>query len=196
MKSVAHFLVISGLALLGSAAPAAEARPLNGDADVSGTVGNVADAVSNPIALPSDVNSIPDAVVNAVQGILSGTCGIDWKCNVTLSGTIENLLVDGDKYTGQASVAAWCHEGRCYGASNMDTSGSAPLVITCDQVSGSKACTGTIGAAANVIFSNGKQLVTDSCALVKELWGWMTPSGYCSDGTCYASLNALGDPMY
>ncbi|KAL0257971.1 hypothetical protein SLS55_007139 [Diplodia seriata] len=154
MKFIARFLAISGSALLGSAAP------LNGVAGVSGTVGNVADAVSTPISLPSDINTAPDAVVNAAQGILSGTCGLDWKCNVTLSGTIEDLLVDGDKYTGQASVAGWCHEGRCYGAANVDTAGTAPLVVTCDQVSGgaSKACTGTIGAAANVIFSNGKQL--------------------------------------
>ncbi|KKY13830.1 hypothetical protein UCDDS831_g08655 [Diplodia seriata] len=101
------------------------------------------------------------APLNGVADVsVSGTCGLDWKCNVTLSGTIEDLLVDGDKYTGQASIAGWCHEGRCYGATNVDTAGTAPLVVTCDQVSGggSKACTGTIGAAANVIFSNGKQL--------------------------------------
>ncbi|KAF4537469.1 P-type ATPase [Lasiodiplodia theobromae] len=187
MKFLVHLLSISSFALLGLAAPVAEPKALNGVAGASGTIGNVANAVSTPISLPSDINTVPDTVIGAVYGILSGTCGIDWKCNITLSGTIEDLLVDGDKYTGQASVAAWCDEGRCYGATDIDTSGTAPLVITCDQVTGSEACTGTIYGAADVIFSNGKQL---------EVWGWMTPSGYCNGGTCYASLHALGDPMY
>lgn len=29
-----------------------------------------------------------------------------------------------------------------------------------------------------------------------ELWGWVTPSGYCKNGVCYASITALGDPAY
>lgn len=29
-----------------------------------------------------------------------------------------------------------------------------------------------------------------------ELWGWLTPSGYCQNGVCTASIKALGDPMY
>lgn len=72
--------------------------------------------------------------------------------------TLYLLTNDFHFIAGQASVAAWCHEGRCYGATDIDTSGTAPLVITCDQVTGSEACTGTIYGAADVIFSNGKQL--------------------------------------
>lgn len=69
MKFLAHVLSISSFALLGLAAPVAEPKALNGVAGASGTIGDVANAVSTPISLPSDINTVPDTVITAVHGI-------------------------------------------------------------------------------------------------------------------------------
>lgn len=73
MKFLAHVLSISSFALLGLAAPVAEPKALNGVAGASGTIGDVANAVSTPISLPSDINTAPDTVIAAVHGIRKST---------------------------------------------------------------------------------------------------------------------------
>jgi hypothetical protein len=78
-------------------------------------------------------------------------------CNITVAGSIQNLLVDGDKYTLESSVAAWCDAGRCYGSADIPITATAPFVITCDQITGTKACSATIAGAATALFTNGRQ---------------------------------------
>jgi hypothetical protein len=90
--------------------------------------------------------------------IVSGMCNTDHKCTITVAGSLENLLVDGDKYSTQSSVTAWCAEGRCYGSADIPLTASAPFVITCDQISGHKACSATISGLARTLFTNGEQV--------------------------------------
>ncbi len=90
--------------------------------------------------------------------LVSGTCSSDFKCTITVAGSIQSLLVDGDKYSAQSSVSAWCAEGRCYGSADIPLTATAPFVITCDQISGTKACSATISGVARAIFTNGQQL--------------------------------------
>jgi hypothetical protein len=89
---------------------------------------------------------------------VSGACNAQYQCNITVAGSISNLLVDGNNYTTSSSVAAWCDGGRCYGAANVPLTATAPFVITCDQLSGTQACSATISGAADAIFTNGKSL--------------------------------------
>ncbi|KAI4944998.1 hypothetical protein J4E91_008343 [Alternaria rosae] len=144
-------------------------------------------ALDNLPALPAVIDKPLSGVLGAVYGLLSGMCNTDHKCTITVAGSLENLLVDGDKYSMNNTVSAWCAEGRCYGSANIPLTATAPFVITCDQISGHKACSATISGAARALFTNGEQV---------ELWGWLTPAGYCKDGVCTASITALGDPMY
>lgn len=90
--------------------------------------------------------------------LVSGACNTDHKCTVTVAGSLENLLVDGDKYSMNNTVSAWCAEGRCYGSASIPLSATAPFVITCDQISGHKACSATISGIARAIFANGEQV--------------------------------------
>ncbi|KAG9193614.1 hypothetical protein G6011_03649 [Alternaria panax] len=144
-------------------------------------------SLTNLPAMPAVIDYTLSGALGAVYGLLSGVCSTDFKCTITVAGSIQSLLVDGDKYTMNSTVSAWCAEGRCYGSTEIPVTATAPFVITCDHISGTKACSATISGVAQAIFTNGKQV---------ELWGWLTPSGYCKDGVCTASISALGDPMY
>jgi hypothetical protein len=62
--------------------------------------------------------------------LVSGACNAEYQCNITVAGSISNLLVDGNNYTTSSSVAAWCDGGRCYGAANAPVTATAPFVIT------------------------------------------------------------------
>ena len=89
---------------------------------------------------------------------VSGVCSTDFKCTITVAGSIQSLLVDGDKYTASSSISAWCDKGRCYGSADIPLTATAPFTITCDQVTGTHACSATISGAANAIFTNGQQV--------------------------------------
>ncbi|CAN9345661.1 unnamed protein product [Alternaria alternata] len=143
--------------------------------------------LDNLPAMPAVIDKTLSGVLGAVYGLLSGVCSTDFKCTITVAGSIQSLLVDGDKYTASSSISAWCDKGRCYGSADIPLTATAPFTITCDQVTGTHACSATISGAANAIFTNGQQV---------ELWGWLTPAGYCKDGVCVASISAIGDPMY
>lgn len=71
---------------------------------------------------------------------------------------------------GNASVSGWCDAGHCYGSADITTTASAPFKITCDTVTGSKACTATIYGAVNVIFSNGPQLGSSSLFITTAVY--------------------------
>ncbi|KAL1799416.1 hypothetical protein ACET3X_003453 [Alternaria dauci] len=145
-------------------------------------------SLTNLPALPPVIDRTLSGVLGAVYGLLTGVCNTEFKCTITVAGSIQSLLVDGDKYAMDSTISAWCHEGRCYGSTDIPLQATAPFIITCDHLSGgSSACSATISGAARAIFSNGQQV---------ELWGWLTPAGYCRDGVCYASITAIGDPMY
>ncbi|CAN9086268.1 hypothetical protein J4E82_008667 [Alternaria postmessia] len=143
--------------------------------------------LDNLPAMPAVIDKTLSGVLGAVYGLLSGVCSSDFKCTITVAGSIQSLLVDGDQYTASSSISAWCDKGRCYGSADIPLTATAPFTITCDQVTGTHACSATISGAANAIFTNGQQV---------ELWGWLTPAGYCKDGVCVASISAIGDPMY
>ncbi|KAI4947746.1 hypothetical protein J4E91_006569 [Alternaria rosae] len=123
--------------------------------------------------------AMPAVIDKTFSGVLGAAYG--------LTGTISNLLVDGNNYGTNTSVVAWCESGRCYGTASVPVTATAPFVITCDQLSGTQVCSATISGAANAIFQNGQSV---------ELWGWLTPAGYCQNGVCTASITAVGDPMY
>ncbi|EUC46255.1 hypothetical protein COCMIDRAFT_93296 [Bipolaris oryzae ATCC 44560] len=145
--------------------------------------------LDNLPAMPPVIDKSLSGVLGVVYGLLSGVCSADFKCTITVAGSIQSLLVDGDKYAMSSSVSAWCDQGRCYGSGDIPLTATAPFIITCDHLTGgtTSACSATISGAASAIFTNGKQI---------ELWGWVTPSGYCKDGICVASISAFGDPMY
>ncbi|CAG5159213.1 uncharacterized protein ALTATR162_LOCUS5470 [Alternaria atra] len=143
--------------------------------------------LDNLPAMPPVIDKTLAGVLGSVLGLSSGICSLDFKCTITVAGSIQSLLVDGDKYTTNSTISAWCDQGRCYGSVDMPLTATAPFVITCDQLTGTKACSATISGAATAIFTNGRQL---------ELWGWITPAGYCKDGVCVASISAISDPMY
>jgi hypothetical protein len=82
-------------------------------------------------------------------------CNGDSKCEITVAGTVQSLLVDGDNYTGSSSLSAWCDSGHCYGSANPTVNATAPFTLTCDD---NNACSATLSGAANAIFTNGKQL--------------------------------------
>ena len=90
--------------------------------------------------------------------LVSGACDSSYRCNITVAGSISNLLVDGNNYQTASSVAAWCDGGRCYGAATVPVTATAPFIITCDQLSGTQACSATISGAANAIFTNGQSV--------------------------------------
>ncbi|KAG9186802.1 hypothetical protein G6011_09910 [Alternaria panax] len=144
-------------------------------------------SLNNLPAMPAVIDKTFSGVLGAAYGLMSGTCDSSYRCNFTIAGSISNLLIDGNNYQTASSVAAWCDAGRCYGAATVPLTATAPFIITCDQFSGTQACSATISGAANAIFTNGKSL---------ELWGWATPAGYCQNGVCTASITAVGDPMY
>ncbi|KAJ6278948.1 hypothetical protein J3E71DRAFT_319457 [Bipolaris maydis] len=144
--------------------------------------------LDNLPALPAVIDKSLSGVLGSVYGLLSGACSSDFKCTITVAGSIQSLLVDGDKYTMNSTISAWCEQGRCYGSADIPLTATAPFVITCDHLTGgNSACSATISGAAQAIFTNGRQV---------ELWGWLTPAGYCKDGICVASISAFGDPMY
>jgi hypothetical protein len=127
------------------------------------------------------------------------------KCTIKVSGSIQSLLVDGDSYSAATTLSAWCDGGHCYGSADIPVTATAPFTITCDKLTGTKSCSATISGAASAIFTNGQQL--GECSIhsltsyktdfdFAEVWGWLTPAGYCKDGICTASLSAYGDPMY
>ncbi|KAI4660220.1 uncharacterized protein J4E78_004920 [Alternaria triticimaculans] len=143
--------------------------------------------LDNLPAMPGVIDKAFSGVLGAAYGLMSGACDSSYKCNITVAGTLNNLLIDGNNYGTNTSVAAWCDGGRCYGAASAPLSATAPFIITCDQLSGTQVCSATISGAANAIFQNGESV---------ELWGWLTPAGYCQNGVCTASITAVGDPMY
>ncbi|KAH7552037.1 hypothetical protein BM1_08899 [Bipolaris maydis] len=123
--------------------------------------------------------ALPAVIDKSLSGVLGSVYGLR---------SIQSLLVDGDKYTMNSTISAWCEQGRCYGSADIPLTATAPFVITCDHLTGgNSACSATISGAAQAIFTNGRQV---------ELWGWLTPAGYCKDGICVASISAFGDPMY
>ncbi|KNG51976.1 p-type ATPase [Stemphylium lycopersici] len=144
-------------------------------------------SLNNLPAMPGVIDKTFSGVLGAAYGLMSGACDSSYRCNITVAGSITNLLVDGQNYTTKSSMVAWCEGGRCYGTADVPLTATAPFIITCDQLSGTQACSATISGAANAIFTNGQSL---------ELWGWLTPSGYCQNGVCTASITAVGDPMY
>ncbi|XP_014556276.1 hypothetical protein COCVIDRAFT_38146 [Bipolaris victoriae FI3] len=145
--------------------------------------------LDNLPAMPAVIDKSLSGVLGAVYGLMSGVCSTDFKCTVTVAGSIQSLLVDGDKYATSSSVTAWCDQGRCYGTADIPLTATAPFTITCDHLTGgTSACSATISGAISAIFANGRQNL--------ELWGWITPAGYCKDGICVASISAVGDPMY
>jgi len=89
---------------------------------------------------------------------VSGACDASYRCNITVAGTINNLLIDGSNYGTNTSVVAWCESGRCYGTASAPVTATAPFIITCDQLSGTQVCSATISGAANAIFQNGKSI--------------------------------------
>ncbi|KAH6860615.1 hypothetical protein BKA58DRAFT_448249 [Alternaria rosae] len=143
--------------------------------------------LDNLPAMPAVIDNTFSGVLGAAYGLMSGACDASYRCNITVAGTISNLLVDGNNYGTNTSVVAWCEGGRCYGTASAPVTATAPFVITCDQLSGTQVCSATISGAANAIFQNGQSV---------ELWGWLTPAGYCQNGVCTASITAVGDPMY
>ncbi|KAI4695558.1 hypothetical protein J4E81_005883 [Alternaria sp. BMP 2799] len=143
--------------------------------------------LDNLPAMPGVIDKTFSGVLGAAYGLMSGACDASYRCNITVAGTISNLLVDGNSYGTNTSVVAWCESGRCYGTATAPVTATAPFIITCDQLSGTQVCSATISGAANAIFQNGKSI---------ELWGWATPAGYCQNGVCTASITAVGDPMY
>jgi hypothetical protein len=106
--------------------------------------------------------SMPPTILESVQStnldLVSGACNAQYQCNITVAGSISNLLIDGTNYNTASSVAAWCDAGRCYGSANAPVTATAPFIITCDQLSGTQACSATISGAANAIFTNGHSL--------------------------------------
>ncbi|KAI4673448.1 uncharacterized protein J4E84_011067 [Alternaria hordeiaustralica] len=143
--------------------------------------------LDNLPAMPGVIDKAFSGVLGAAYGLMSGACDASYRCNITVAGTISNLLVDGNTYGTNTSVVAWCESGRCYGTATAPVTATAPFIITCDQLSGTQVCSATISGAANAIFQNGNSI---------ELWGWATPAGYCQNGVCTASITAVGDPMY
>jgi hypothetical protein len=89
---------------------------------------------------------------------VSGACDASYRCNITVAGTLNNLLVDGSNYGTNTSVVAWCDGGRCYGTASAPVTATAPFVITCDQLSGTQVCSATISGAANALFQNGRSV--------------------------------------
>ncbi|KAH7084870.1 hypothetical protein BKA63DRAFT_484890 [Paraphoma chrysanthemicola] len=168
----------SSTATYPTALPSSFSAPVQGQGTLS---------LENLPALPAKIDKTFSGVLGTVYGLMSGTCNAQYQCSITVAGSITNLLVDGNKYTASTSVTAWCDAGRCYGSANVPATATVPFVITCDQLTGTQACSATISGAARAIFTNGQQL---------ELWGWITPAGYCSGGVCTASIQAFGDPMY
>lgn len=144
-------------------------------------------SLTNLPALPPVLDQTMSGVLGAVYGLMSGICSFDYKCSISVAGTIANLLVDGASYGAVTTIEAWCDHGRCYGNLEPTLTATAPFTITCTYITGTQACSGTITGMAQAIFSNGKQL---------EFWGWITPVGYCVDGVCTASVKAFADPMY
>lgn len=86
---------------------------------------------------------------------MSGVCSSDYKCSITVAGTIQSLLVDGNNYAGSSTLSAWCDAGRCYGSANPTVNATAPFTVTCN---GNNACSATISGAARAIFTNGQQV--------------------------------------
>ncbi|KAL6706177.1 hypothetical protein ACN47E_006093 [Coniothyrium glycines] len=144
-------------------------------------------SLNNLPAMPPVIDSTFAFVLGTAYALMSGTCNAQYQCTITVAGSIQNLLVDGNNYATQSSVAAWCDGGRCYGSADVPVTATAPFIITCDQLTNTQACSATISGAATAIFQNGRQV---------ELWGWITPAGYCQNGVCTASIKAIGDPMY
>ncbi|KAI4907634.1 uncharacterized protein J4E92_011035 [Alternaria infectoria] len=105
--------------------------------------------------------AMPGVIDKAFSGVLGAAYG--------LTGTISNLLVDGNNYGTNTSVAAWCDGGRCYGAASAPLSATAPFIITCDQLSGTQVCSATISGAANAIFQNGQSVGKSSSILTSQL---------------------------
>ncbi|KAH4912909.1 hypothetical protein HBI80_000380 [Parastagonospora nodorum] len=144
-------------------------------------------SLKNLPALPPVIDKTVSGVLGAAYGLMSGICNEEHKCTITMAGSLDSLLVDGDKYSAATTISGWCDAGHCYGSANPTVNATAPFEITCDKLTGTTACSATLAGAAEAIFVNGNAL---------ELWGWLTPSGYCKGGICTASIEAFGDPMY
>ncbi|KAH7094517.1 hypothetical protein FB567DRAFT_542956 [Paraphoma chrysanthemicola] len=117
-------------------------------------------SLENLPALPAKIDKTFSGVLGTVYGLMSGTCNAQYLCSITVAGSITNLLVDGNNYTASTSVTAWCDAGRCYGSTNVPATATLPFVITCDQLTGTQACSATISGAARAIFTNGQQVVS------------------------------------
>lgn len=89
---------------------------------------------------------------------MSGICSAAYKCTITVSGSLEDLLVDGNSYSAAMTLSAWCDNGHCYGSADIPVTATAPFTITCDKLTGTKVCSATISGAASAIFSNGRDL--------------------------------------
>ncbi|KAF4303601.1 hypothetical protein GTA08_BOTSDO09536 [Botryosphaeria dothidea] len=185
MKSLvsAVFTATLSVSMLVSAAPTA--RPSSQDTEPS-LLSGVGDTVKDT---KGSVDGVVASTLAGATGVLEGFCSADYKCEINVTGPITSLLVDGGNYTDQASVSGWCDKGHCYGASkaNLVLPNVLPFDITCDDSTPNGECKGHLAGAAKAVFDNGNEL---------ELWGWLTPSGYCKNGVCVASLDALGDPAY
>ncbi|KAH9882175.1 hypothetical protein J1614_001347, partial [Plenodomus biglobosus] len=143
--------------------------------------------VHNLPALPPVLDQTFSGILGAFFALSSGICSLDYKCSISLAGNLPSLLVNGAELGAATTISAWCDKGHCYGAMNPTLTATSPFTITCSYLTGTQACSGTVSGAARAIFTNGEQL---------ELWGWITPSGYCKDGICKASIDMFADPMY
>ncbi|KAH7043355.1 hypothetical protein B0J12DRAFT_200045 [Macrophomina phaseolina] len=185
MKSfVSTFLFTAlGVSSLVLAAPATQ--PESEDVQPS-LLSDVGDAVKDT---RESVDGVVGSTLAGATGILEGFCSADYKCEVNVTGPITSLLIDGGNYTDQVSIAGWCDKGHCYAGTNNNLAlpQIVPFDITCDNNTPNGECKGTLAGDVKAIFDNGNEV---------ELWGWLTPSGYCKGGVCVASINALGDPAY
>jgi hypothetical protein len=60
---------------------------------------------------------------------VQASCGNQFqKCTLTVSGEIENMLVDGASVAGNATVSAWMQDGHGYASSKL--AGDAPIPWT------------------------------------------------------------------
>ncbi|EME83134.1 uncharacterized protein MYCFIDRAFT_85397 [Pseudocercospora fijiensis CIRAD86] len=174
MPSTVGLIAFMALALTALATPVPSPDGLLGG--VTGALAPVTNTVSGTVG----------ALVGSVPALLESQCNSQFsKCNVTVSGQIENLLTDGSSFAGRASVAGWVQNGHAYGGIQLAGKAPLPFNIKCDTVA--NVCLGTVSGNVTQVFANGKDIA---------LWGWLTPSGHCDNGTCYGSVTALGDPAY
>ncbi|KAL3418482.1 hypothetical protein PVAG01_10198 [Phlyctema vagabunda] len=175
--------VLAGFAALVAAAPAPAPVPVPLLGGVTGTITDV--------KLPK-VSGVVSGAVTGATGLAAGVSSAATNLDKTLANptdTVDTFVADamglGYAIPGKSTIQGWCTEGHCYAGTNTGGDATAPFTVTCNTAN--NICTTTLYGAVTAIFANGRQI---------ELWGWLTPAGYCGGGVCTGSLTALGDPMY